>query len=162
MQIYACSALFLKLEQDITIEDFEWDLASPSVENTILNSLLIYNANKKLNFHINNFLILPFWYILRHQRVLVNCFKSQGNTQVVVSRSCWQVMVATLLWVTWPKRSHLIHSNQVFNHGHDRMFCWYRSFTMCIRTNIYDSVVFPVLLPIDIENHNHYWNVVYG
>ena len=41
------------------------------------------------------------------------------------------------------------------------LFCWYRSFTMCIRTYIYGSVAFPVLLPIDIENRQNYWNVMY-
>ena len=28
-------------------------------------------------------------------------------------------------------------------------------------TNIHGSVAFPVLLPIDVENPHHYWNVVY-
>ena len=41
------------------------------------------------------------------------------------------------------------------------LFCWYRSFVMCICTNIHGSVVFSVLLPIDIENLHHYWNGVY-
>ena len=39
--------------------------------------------------------------------------------------------------------------------------CWYRSFAMCICINIHGSVVFSVLLPIDIENPHHYWNRVY-
>ena len=41
------------------------------------------------------------------------------------------------------------------------LFCWYCSFVMCIRTKIHGLVAFPVLLPIDIENPHHYWNVVY-
>ena len=41
------------------------------------------------------------------------------------------------------------------------VFCWYRSFVMCICTNIHGSVVFSVLLPIDIENPHHYWNGLY-
>ena len=41
------------------------------------------------------------------------------------------------------------------------LFSWYRSFAMCIRTNIQDSVAFPVMLPIDIEDAQRYWNVVY-
>ena len=34
----------------------------------------------------------------------------------------WQVVVAELLPVTWPQTSHLIGSNQIFNHDHDRSF----------------------------------------
>ena len=45
--------------------------------------------------------------------------------------------------------------------GHLWLFCWCRSFAMCICTNIHGSVAFPVLLPIDIENLHHYWDVVY-
>ena len=41
------------------------------------------------------------------------------------------------------------------------LFSWYRSFAMCIRTYIHDSVAFPVLLLMDIEDPHHYWNVVY-
>ena len=41
------------------------------------------------------------------------------------------------------------------------LFSWYSSFAMCIRTNIQDSVAFPVLLPSDIEDPHHYWIVVY-
>ena len=33
----------------------------------------------------------------------------------------WQVVVAELIPVTWHKASHLIGSNQIFNHDHDRM-----------------------------------------
>ena len=33
----------------------------------------------------------------------------------------WQVVVTELIPVTWPKTSHLIGSNQISNHGHDRM-----------------------------------------
>ena len=38
------------------------------------------------------------------------------------------------------------------------LFCWYRSFVICIWTSIHGSVAVPVLLPIDIENSHHYWN----
>ena len=41
------------------------------------------------------------------------------------------------------------------------LFSWYRLFAMCICTNIQDSVAFPVMLPIDIEDAHHYWNIVY-
>ena len=33
----------------------------------------------------------------------------------------WQVVVAELIPVTWHKASHLIGSNQIFNHDHDRI-----------------------------------------
>ena len=33
----------------------------------------------------------------------------------------WQVVVAELILVTWPQTSHLIGSNQIFNHDHDRI-----------------------------------------
>ena len=57
-----------------------------------------------------------------------------------------------------PLRCHWKPNCQVC---HLWLFCWYRSFAMCIRTDIHASVTFPVLLPIDIENPHHYWNVVY-
>ena len=41
------------------------------------------------------------------------------------------------------------------------LFSWYRSFPTCFCTNIHDSVAYSVLLPIDIEDPHHYWNVVY-
>ena len=37
----------------------------------------------------------------------------------------WQVVVAELIPVTWPKTSHLIGSNQIFNHDHDRIAASY-------------------------------------
>ena len=33
----------------------------------------------------------------------------------------WQVVVAELIPVTWPKTGHLIGSNQLFSHDHDRI-----------------------------------------
>ena len=41
------------------------------------------------------------------------------------------------------------------------LFCWYHSFTVCIHSHIHGSVAFQVLLPIDIRNQNHNWNVAY-
>ena len=46
------------------------------------------------------------------------------------------------------------------------LVCWYHLFTMCIPTNIYGSVAFPVLMPIDMENPliiETYWidNIVF-
>ena len=58
---------------------------------------------------------------------------------------------------SWLLRCHWKLSFQV---RHMWLFCWHRSFTMSIRTGMYGSVEFPVLLPIDIQNPHHYWNVV--
>ena len=33
----------------------------------------------------------------------------------------WQVVVAELIPVTWPKTGHLIGSNQILSHDHDRI-----------------------------------------
>ena len=42
------------------------------------------------------------------------------------------------------------------------LLSWYCMFAIWIRINIQDSVILPALLPIDIEDAHHYWNVVYG
>ena len=68
--------------------------------------------------------------------------------------------------VTWKLAQYLydVAGSPTVNSGqvcHLWLFCWYRSFAMCIRTDIHGSVAFPGLLPIDIENPHHYWNVVY-
>ena len=54
--------------------------------------------------------------------------------------------------------THPPHRGQVC---HLWLFSWYSSFAICIHTNIHGLVAFPVLLPIDIENLHHYWNVLY-
>ena len=43
----------------------------------------------------------------------------------------WQVVVAELIPVTWPKTSHLIGSYQIFYHDHDRIMKTDREYDMC-------------------------------
>ena len=64
------------------------------------------------------------------------------------------VRVPLYLSKVWKPNCHVFHF---------WLFCWYCSFAMCIpvRNNIHGSVAFPVLLPFDIENPHHYWNVVH-
>ena len=51
----------------------------------------------------------------------------------------WQVVVAELIPVTWPKTSHLTGSNQIFNHEHDRMSSRRRQDKLVIRRPLIGS-----------------------
>ena len=59
-----------------------------------------------MSFYINNLPIVSFCFILRQQKYLFNQFKSQGNIQVVVSKS----------WLT----GHGLR----FYHGHGQIIDW--------------------------------------
>ena len=94
-------------------------------------------------------------------------FKSQGNSiRLWLAGRGGQVVVAELIPVIWPKTSHLIVSNQIFNRDHDRMSYFsvvVYSLMMCANNRVhYGLVIVYGYLHITLPNCNHYADLSEG
>ena len=76
---------------------------------------------QKMNFHINNFSIFSFDTYWGIKDIFFIKFKSNETHRSLLADRGRQVVVAELIPVTWPKTSHLIGSNHIFNHDHNRI-----------------------------------------
>ena len=82
-----------------------------------------------------------------------------SNNKYICSSKKWSQWETVALWnslVTWKLAQYLsdVTGSPTVNGGLSLV-------AVLLITNIHGSDAFPVLLPIDIENLHHYWNVVY-
>ena len=70
----------------------------------------------KMSFHINNF--LNIFILIRIDAFEIFLIRSKGKEthRSWLAGRGWQVLFAELILLTWHKTSHLIGSNQLFNH----------------------------------------------